>query len=74
MGRIATNLDTNARQALLALAIGDLQALFSPQTLDFLVIDVPTLIAQRVVAATPPPARMLLSEVAQERANLLFAL
>jgi hypothetical protein len=37
------------------------------------VIDVPSLVAQRAVAATPPPARMALGEVTQEGADLLFA-
>lgn len=66
------HLDANARQALLALAIRDFEALFTPQTLDFLVIDAPTLIAQRVVAAAPAPTRVLLGEVTQEGADLLF--
>ena len=62
----------DAREALLLLAIGHLEPLFSPETLDFLVVHTPAGLAQCVETAAPAPARVLLGELAQERADLLF--
>src|SRR5664280_2022246 len=63
---------SDAGEAFLLLAIGDFQALLAPQTMDPLVVHVPTGVVQGVEAASPTPAWVAPGEVAQEGSDLLF--
>ena len=64
--------DTDAPHGLLALAIGDFQALVTPKALDTRVVDPPAVTTECLGGSAPTPPRSLLGEVTQERPESLF--
>ena len=68
------DLDADAGETSFLLAIGDFQALLTPQALDLLVVDAPAFVTQGVIGPSPAPAGVLRRELAQERAQLLVDL
>ena len=64
----------DAQALTLALAVGNLQALLSPQALDLLAVDVPALVSQHRPRLAVAPAFVLAAELVQSSSECIVAL